>query len=125
MIDDDERGAVGGMRIGRGNRSTRKKPASMSLPAHFSRAVRHVPNSTYHDRRIGRGGPTAWPPRSTPNLNPLDFYLWKHIKPLCMQFLLTTRRHFIALWTPVRLSATPPASFTDAALHDETCRGVR
>jgi hypothetical protein len=31
MIDDDECGAVGGMRIGRGNRSTRKKPAPVSL----------------------------------------------------------------------------------------------
>jgi hypothetical protein len=26
MIDDDDYGAVGGMRIGRGNRSTRRKP---------------------------------------------------------------------------------------------------
>jgi hypothetical protein len=31
MIDDDECGAVGGMRIGRGNRSTRRKPASLPL----------------------------------------------------------------------------------------------
>jgi hypothetical protein len=30
MIDDDY-GAVGGMRIGRGNRSTRRKPAPMPL----------------------------------------------------------------------------------------------
>jgi hypothetical protein len=39
-------------------------------PAHFSRAVRDVLNSSYHDRWTGRGGPTAWPPRSTANLNP-------------------------------------------------------
>jgi hypothetical protein len=31
MIDDDERGAVGGMRIGRGKRSTRKKPTPVPL----------------------------------------------------------------------------------------------
>jgi hypothetical protein len=30
---------------------------------------------------IGRGGPTAWPP-SSPDLNPLDFYLWGHLKSL-------------------------------------------
>jgi hypothetical protein len=30
-IDDAERGAVGGMRIGRGNRSTRRKPANLPL----------------------------------------------------------------------------------------------
>jgi hypothetical protein len=27
------------------------------------------------------GGPTAWPPRS-PDLNPLDIYLWGHLKAL-------------------------------------------
>jgi hypothetical protein len=31
MIDDDECGAVGGMKIGRGNRSTRRKPAPVPL----------------------------------------------------------------------------------------------
>jgi hypothetical protein len=31
MIDDDDYGALGGMRIGRGNRSTRRKPASVPL----------------------------------------------------------------------------------------------
>jgi hypothetical protein len=31
MIDDDECGAVGGMRIGRGNRSTRRKPVPAPL----------------------------------------------------------------------------------------------
>ncbi|KAJ4435026.1 hypothetical protein ANN_23599 [Periplaneta americana] len=33
------------------------------------------------DRWIGRGGPIAWPPRS-PDVNPLDFYLWGHLKSL-------------------------------------------
>jgi hypothetical protein len=31
MVDDDECGAVGGMRIGRGNRGTRRKPAPAPL----------------------------------------------------------------------------------------------
>jgi hypothetical protein len=31
MIDDGDCGAVGGMRIGRGNRITRRKPAPVSL----------------------------------------------------------------------------------------------
>jgi hypothetical protein len=52
---------------------------------------------------IGRGGPTACPPRP-PDLNPLDFYL-------CEGNLLTTKTRFtIALWMPLRLSATTPAS---------------
>jgi hypothetical protein len=50
-------------------------------PEHFSRAVRDVPNNTHHDRWIGRRGPTAWPPRS-PDLYPLDFYPWGHLKSL-------------------------------------------
>ena len=31
--------------------------------------------------QIGRGEPIPWPPRS-PDLNPLDFYLWGHLKAL-------------------------------------------
>jgi hypothetical protein len=79
-------------------------------PAQCSRSMRDVLNNTYHDRGTGRGGPTAWPPRS-PDLNPLDCYLWGHLKTVCMQLLLTTKRHLtIALWLPVRLSATTRAS---------------
>jgi hypothetical protein len=50
-------------------------------PAHVSRAVRDVLSNTYHDRRIGSGGPIAWPPRS-PDLNPLDLYMRRHLKTL-------------------------------------------
>jgi hypothetical protein len=46
------------------------------------RAVRDVLNNTYHDRWIRRGWPTAWPPRSTPDLTPLYFHLWQHLKTL-------------------------------------------
>jgi hypothetical protein len=47
-------------------------------PAHFSRTVLGVLNNTCHDGWIGRERSTAWPPRS-PDLNPLDFYLWEHL----------------------------------------------
>jgi hypothetical protein len=33
------------------------------------------------DRWMGSGGPTAWPPCS-PDLNPLEFYLSRHLKTL-------------------------------------------
>jgi hypothetical protein len=46
------------------------------------RAVRDALSNTCHDRWTGRGGPTAWPSRSTPDLNPLDFYLWGHLNTL-------------------------------------------
>lgn len=50
-------------------------------PAHYSRNVRAYLNSAYPHRWIGRGGPIAWPARS-PDLNPLDFYLWGRLKTL-------------------------------------------
>jgi hypothetical protein len=49
--------------------------------AHCIRSVRDVLNNTYHDVWIGRGGSTAWPPRS-PDFNPLNFYLWGHLKTI-------------------------------------------
>ncbi|KAJ4443770.1 hypothetical protein ANN_05548 [Periplaneta americana] len=50
-------------------------------PVHFSRTARRYLDRRFPDRWIGRGGPIAWPPRS-PLLNPLDFYLWGHLKSL-------------------------------------------
>jgi hypothetical protein len=48
---------------------------------HFNHAVQDVLNNTDHERWICRGGPTVWPPGS-PDLNPLDFYLWGHLQSL-------------------------------------------
>lgn len=50
-------------------------------PAHFSLSARRYLNAHFGPRWIGRGGPIAWPPRA-PDLNPLDFYLWGHLKSL-------------------------------------------
>lgn len=50
-------------------------------PAHFSQSVEAVLHNAYHDNRIDRAEPVAWPRRS-PDLTPLDFYLWGHIKTL-------------------------------------------
>ena len=48
-------------------------------PPHFSCFVTDVLNERYPDAWIGRGGPISWPPRS-PDLSPLDFFLWRYIK---------------------------------------------
>lgn len=48
-------------------------------PAHYSLSVREFLNETFPQRWIGRGGFIPWPPRS-PDLNPLDFFLWGYIK---------------------------------------------
>jgi hypothetical protein len=46
------------------------------------RALRAFLSNTCHDRWTGRGGPTAWPPRSTSDFNPLNLYLWEHLHTL-------------------------------------------
>lgn len=53
-------------------------------PAHYSLQVRDFLNREYGSRWIGRGGPVQWPARS-PDLTPLDFYLWGHVKDLVYQ----------------------------------------
>lgn len=50
-------------------------------PAHFSVDVREHLHRTFDQRWIGRGGPVSWPARS-PDLNPLDFFLWGYLKSL-------------------------------------------
>ena len=50
-------------------------------PPHFSLAVRDHLDQRFGQQWIGRGGPIAWPPRS-PDLTPLDNYLWGHMKSL-------------------------------------------
>jgi hypothetical protein len=67
-------------------------------PAHFSRAVRDFPiTPLMADGEV--------------QLNPLDFSLWGHLKHLCLQLLLTTKRYFtIALWIPAELSVATPVS---------------
>ena len=48
-------------------------------PAHFSKTVTSWLNDHFANKWIGRNGPTKWPPRS-PDLTPLDFYLWGRLK---------------------------------------------
>lgn len=50
-------------------------------PCHFARIVRQHLDERFGIRWIGRGGPIAWPPRS-PDLNPIDFFVWGYYKEL-------------------------------------------
>ena len=36
-------------------------------------------DATFQNRWIGKDSPTPWPPRS-PDITPLDFFLWEYIK---------------------------------------------
>ncbi len=48
-------------------------------PAHFKNVVREWLCEKFTGRVIGRRGNVEWPPRS-PDLNPLDFFLWGYLK---------------------------------------------
>lgn len=50
-------------------------------PPHFGREVREYLDETFPNRWIGRRGTIEWPARS-PDMTPLDFFLWGHIKNL-------------------------------------------
>ncbi|ERL90160.1 hypothetical protein D910_07514 [Dendroctonus ponderosae] len=53
-------------------------PADDGAPAHFGQPVRNWLNQHFPSRWIGRGGPVNWPARS-PDLYPLDYYLWGNL----------------------------------------------
>ena len=48
-------------------------------PPHFGRQVTAFLNEKFPERWLGRGGPVHWPARS-PDLSPLDFFLWGCLK---------------------------------------------
>jgi len=50
-------------------------------PVHSSRLIKNYLYERFSTKWIGRNGPTEWPPRS-PDLTPLDFYVWGRAKDL-------------------------------------------
>jgi hypothetical protein len=48
-------------------------------PSLWGRIVRDYLDATFPNRWLGRDGPLAWPPRS-PDITPLDFFLWGYVK---------------------------------------------
>lgn len=50
-------------------------------PPHYGHNVREWLDARYPNHWIGRGAPLPWPPRS-PDLTPMDFFLWGYIKSL-------------------------------------------
>ena len=70
---------------------------------HFGQIVREYLDQAYPGRWIGRGGLRAWPTRS-PDLTPLDFFLWGDMKRWCM--LLPHPNNVQELWTRINGAAT-------------------
>jgi len=61
-------------------------------PPHFCVRVRQWLDQQFSGQWIGRRGPIEWPPRS-PDLTPLDFYLWGHLKALVYAVRLRDLEH--------------------------------
>ena len=59
-------------------------------PPHYTRHMREYLNESFPNRWLGRGGPVAWAPRS-PDLTPLDYYLWDHMKTLVYKTKVESR----------------------------------
>jgi hypothetical protein len=74
-MSDDDYGAVGGIRIGRGNRSTRRKPAPVPL------CPPHIPHDLTWDRTraaaVGSQRLTAWA-----MARPRNRVIWRAVKHL-------------------------------------------
>lgn len=64
-------------------------------PPHFSMAARDILNARFPNRWIGRAGPISWPPRS-PDLTPLDFFLWGYLKSLVYETPVQSDQDLIA-----------------------------
>ena len=59
-------------------------------PPHYSRLVREYLHASFPNRWLGSLGPVAWPPRS-PDLTPLDYYIWGHMKTLVYETKVDSR----------------------------------
>ena len=63
-------------------------------PAHYGLHVREWLSENFPRRWIGRNGPIPWPPRS-PDLNPLDYYLWGRMKALVYETEVNTQEELL------------------------------
>ena len=94
-------------------------------PPHYTRHLRDYLNEFCPNCWLGRGGPSAWPPRS-PDLTPLDYYLWGHMKTLVYETKVESRpalRHRIfAVAEHIRNHPDNTVSATQSLLmHAENC----
>ena len=64
-------------------------------PPHATREAVDVIRDNYPDRWIGRGSSVPWPPRS-PDLTPLDFFLWGYVRSLVYETPVESEEDLVA-----------------------------
>lgn len=97
-------------------------------PPHYSRSVRQYLDEVFPDRWIGRRGAIEWPTRS-PDLTPLDFFLWGYLKskvyttkPQSIDKLRARITHEIEIIPPEKYRSATQAFYTRLA-HCQTVEG--
>lgn len=63
-------------------------------PAHWTLNVREHLNNCFPESWIGRDGPIPWPARS-PDLTPVDFFVWGRAKELVYTTEISTKEQLI------------------------------
>ena len=64
-------------------------------PEHFALDVREYLNNVFPNHWIGRGASVQWPPRS-PDLTPMDFFIWGEMKCLVYETPIDTAEELVA-----------------------------
>lgn len=75
-------------------------------PTHHTRPNMHLLQRLFRNRVISLGARVEWPPRS-PDLNPLDFFLWGHLKSIIYRYPLETIEQLRQRITEALQSVTP------------------
>ncbi|GBN34600.1 hypothetical protein AVEN_230528-1 [Araneus ventricosus] len=75
-------------------------------PPHYGSIVREFLDTTFPQRWIGRGAVMTWPPRS-PDIAPLDFYLWGYVTQHVCSERINDINHLKQRITDVIQSVTP------------------
>lgn len=93
-------------------------------PAHYRITVRQWLDERYPNRWIGRGGPIPWPARS-PDITPLDFYVWGHMKELVYVTPINSveelRQRIINAAQQMRTTFTSRVTKTEVRKRIRTC----
>ncbi|XP_054015357.1 uncharacterized protein LOC128896179 [Hylaeus anthracinus] len=64
-------------------------------PAHYAASAKAYLNTAFQDSWIGRDDAVPWPPQS-PDLNPLDFFLWGYLKNEVYRQPVSTPKEVVA-----------------------------
>jgi hypothetical protein len=75
-------------------------------PPHFHRDMRRCLDTVYANKWIGRGSINPWPPRS-PDMTPLDYFLWGTVKERVYQTPINSREDLEHRITLACRSITP------------------